>query len=425
MSGAKRNIIILGAGFGGLKAAKILGEALKYKKQLRNAYELILIDRHHYHTYTPTLYEIATTSEVTATNARLKEIVTFPLKEILDDLPVQVIHAEVTDIDIDGKKVTLKRPNETKVIELSFAYNIIALGSTVNTFNIPGIKENALYFKSFEDALLIRDTIIKKFKEKPNTLSVVIGGGGSTGVELAGEIQEWICELKEEYKGEKLCTTYTTIIEGAKTLLGTLDPGVGSAATTRLKNLGVALMVNDRIVEVHEDNVCLESKRSLPFDVFVWTGGVKTPELVANLSNKDNMVADSSMKVCQGVYGVGDSIHAFDSKFNKSVPAVARAAIDEGKIAALNVLEDIYVELELKKEPLYRHYKPWDYPYVVPAGGKWAVAKAGPIIFTGFLGWIFKGLIELTYFLSIMPIALSFKIWFKGLLIFIKNDRLG
>lgn len=425
----KKNIVILGAGFGGLKAAKVLGRALRRKKVLREAYELVLIDRHHYHTYTPTLYEIATTSEATATSARLKEIVTFPLRKILDDIPIQVIHAEVTDIDLNSKKVLLQRPNESKLIELPFANIIIALGSSINTFNISGVSDHALYFKSFEDALLIRDVIIKRFKEKPSALSVVIGGGGSTGVELAGEIQEWICELKEEYKEENLCPTYTTIIEGSGMLLPHLHQNISHATTNRLKNLGVALIVNDRILEMRENHVLLESKRSLPFDIFIWTGGIKTPEIVNRLPYKrnesGNIVVNNTMKLGEGVYGIGDNVCVIDSKIGLPAQQVARAAISEGKVAALNVLEDIYVELGLKDSANYRNYKLWQYPYVVPAGGKWAAAKIGPIIFTGFLGWIFKGLIELTYFLSIMPVILAFKIWVKGLKIFIKNDRLG
>lgn len=425
----KKNIVILGVGFGGLKAAKVIGRALKYNKGLREAYELVLVDRNAYHTYTPTLYEIATTSEVTASNANLQEIVTFPLKEVCREFQYTFVEGEIVSLDIIRKTLRLKKVDGGGEINLPFAFCIIALGSTVNTFGVPGVPEHALYLKSFKEAVQIRDVVLKKFKKKPDNLSVVIGGGGSTGIEIAGEIQEWLCELKEEVAEHKSCATYTTIIEVAPRLLPTLNSKVAAYVTSRLKKLGVTVILSDRITKVTSDHVELRSRRSLPYDVFIWTGGVKTPKVLEHLPVKSDskcaIITDDFMKVSNGVYGIGDSVCTFDAESGKPVPAVARVAITQGKIAALNILEDACMALFNIRKARYRVYKLWNYPYVVPAGGKWAAAKIGPLIFTGFLGWIFKGLVELTYFLSIMPASLAIKIWIKGLLIFIKNDRLG
>ncbi len=101
-----------------------------------------------------------------------------------------------------------------------------------------------------------------------------------------------------------------------------------------------------------------------------------------------------------------------------SVPMVARAAIIQGTIAAKNIIRDIRGQPHLK-------YAPKNYPYIIPVGGKYAIAKIGPVITCGFFGWILKGLVELNYLFSIMPNVRALKIWLKGLKIFIQNDRLG
>ncbi|MEX2410610.1 MAG: hypothetical protein WD607_04435, partial [Candidatus Paceibacterota bacterium] len=114
-------------------------------------------------------------------------------------------------------------------------------------------------------------------------------------------------------------------------------------------------------------------------------------------------------------YAIGDISCIYDPKTGNPTPAVARSAIEQGRIVAHNILN--------KNNP--KEYKYKKYPYIIPIGGKYAVAKIGPIVFSGFIAWVFKGVVELNYFLSILPFFKALKVWFKGLKIFIKNDRLG
>jgi len=97
---------------------------------------------------------------------------------------------------------------------------------------------------------------------------------------------------------------------------------------------------------------------------------------------------------------------------------MARPAISEGSVAAANIIKSITGKPK-------KQFKPFEYPYIVPVGGKHALVKIGPLIVSGLSGWILKGLIELVYLASIMPLQRALKIWFTGLAIFIKNDRLG
>jgi len=122
---------------------------------------------------------------------------------------------------------------------------------------------------------------------------------------------------------------------------------------------------------------------------------------------------------------LGDAVCFYNPKTQKPVPGVARAAISQANVVAHNIFEEIKKELNPHYQLRIKNYHPMEYPYVIPVGGKFAVAKIGPLIISGFFGWVLKGLVELNYLLSIMPLHRALIIWLKGLWIFIQNDRLG
>ncbi len=479
-----KNILILGAGFGGLKTVKILSKKIK-GAGLNDKYRVILIDKNHYHTFTPLLYEAATTSKEVANMIELEDITTFQVKKICGNLPLGFVNAEVQKIDIPGKKITLKSDRGVELLdfspktfcfakssgdsnsqgeldfspktfcfakssgdsnsqgELDFSHLAIALGSEVNTFGIKGIPEHAFYLKTFLDAMRLRDKIIEKLSDGKKDLKILIGGGGSTGVELAAEIQGWICELKKENSGVKECAAQISIVEGSGSVLSMLHAKIAAKVTKRLKHLGVTIITDEFISEVNGEQICLKSGRILPYDIFVWAGGIKAPKVLTDIEiqkAKSNMPMVQANMRClasqagipatpdlkfNSVYGLGDSVCFMDPRTGRPVPYVARAAIAQGGVVAHNIFEDIKVEEGLSKKRNHKVYLPMEYPYIVPGGGKWAAAKFGPFIISGFLGWVLKCLVELNYFLSVLPTGLAFKTWFKMLRIFIKNDRLG
>src|ERR1051325_6746260 len=180
-------IVILGAGFGGLSTTLQLSRKMKTLPFAKD-YEIVLIDRNSYHTFTPLLYEVATTSKATATYLELKNIVTYPLPDIFQNKNIRFVKDEVYHIDFTEKAVHLKSG------KLKFDFLVLALGSETNYFDIPGLKENSLNLKTFDNAVAIRDTLWFDAEAlKKESLNIVIGGGGSTGVELAGEIKEIFC----------------------------------------------------------------------------------------------------------------------------------------------------------------------------------------------------------------------------------------
>lgn len=417
-----KRIVILGAGFGGLRAAIVLGK--KGKELGRRGYQITLIDRNKYHTYTPLLYEISTTSKETANYLHLKSVTTYPIEDVLLGFPIEFIQGEVNDIDLTDRKIRL----DDRIID--FEYLILALGAETNFFDIPGLRENALELKSFSDALKIRDTVweIVEGTATDETVDIVIGGAGSTGVELAGEIQEWISQMKKE---RHRCRTSVTLINAGPTILNGFEVKIVKRAAARLKKLGVNVLAEERISKVEMGKAFLESGKIVSYDILIWTGGVKANSIVDKLPVKyekqDRIgvegellctLEDSDIEAKNRIYGIGDIICVHDPN-GKPVPMVARAAIAQGTIAAKNIISGIR-----GRKPSLR-YNPREYPYIIPIGGKYAIAKIGPIIVSGIFGWVLKGFVELNYLDSIMPLGRAIKTWLKGLKIFIQNDRLG
>ncbi len=430
--GPKKTIVILGGGFGGVQAALSIGRSLRRRK-LSEKYQVVLVDKNTYHTFSPTLYEVATTTDYVASNSQLKRIVTFSLKEICAGLPIDIHQGKVTSISAATSELIF----ESGTV-LAYNWLVVAVGSQVNFFNIPGLAEHSLPLKSFADALRIRERIITHVEhEQRPAVRVIIGGGGPTGVELAGEIKNLLHELPRVCKGE--CSDSVTIIDGGATILSAFHPGIIKKAVSRLNTLEIQRMNNERIQSVEKDAVVLQSGARIAYDVLLWTGGVTAHDLTRNIQIKKDptgtrilashdmrcMPESEDLHITSRIYGIGDAVCFIDPATNRPVPGVARAAVVQGSIAAHNIIQEILAEEDKTHAITIRRYHPWQYPYILPIGGKYAIAKFGPIIYGGLLGWITKGLVEFAYLLSIYPFSRALYYWLHGLWIFLRNDRLG
>ncbi|MBT9612249.1 MAG: NAD(P)/FAD-dependent oxidoreductase [Burkholderiales bacterium] len=416
----QQTIAILGAGFGGLRAAMLLGKALRRHKL--TDWRVALVDRNDYHTYAPLLYEVSATPEEVATYFDLKSIVTFPLRQVLGGLAVELVCDTVSGLDLPHGKVALASGSS-----LDYDYLIIALGAEARYYGIAGLQEAALGLKTFDDAMRIRDAIwlsscaVKK-------LIIVIGGGGSTGVELAGELQPWLNEITRAGR----CSTGITLLHAGASVLSGFPQRVVEKVAARLGGLKVKILTNERIVAVESGAhaVRLESGMQIPFDILIWTAGVKPNSILGKLpvqyesngrlavAEDLSLLADGGTRLHGKVYGVGDAVYVGSTSGDQAVPMTARSAIAQASLAARNVIADIQGKPSIA-------YKPRNYPYIIPVGGKYAVAKIGPLVVAGFPAWLFKGGVELGYLLAILPPLHALRVWFKGIKLFTLNDRLG
>lgn len=423
----KKNVVILGAGFGGLRAAMDIAHKLGRLKLL-DRYAVTLIDRNDCHLFIPLLYKVAARPEPEHENSCSYDIAT-----LLKGMPITFVQGEIVSPDVAGGMIALKDGRTVRA-----DYLVIALGSETNYFGIPGLKEHSLQLKTLESAMQIRDTVSAAFA-KGGDVRIVAGGGGPNGIELAAELRLWADQ--EEKKNPNLHAT-VSIVEAMPTLLPGFAPRVIAIAMKRLARLNIPVMIGMKIASVSENTVTIGAPATaagappaptpppIPFDILIWTGGTKTPDLLTAVPlSKDKRgkpMAESDMACLPGtpdlkfapmVYAIGDNVCFMDPKTQRPVPAVAHVAILEGAIAAHNLVEEIRkAEADAAGNgraysPCNKTYVPAEYPYVIPIGESWAAAKFGPFIFSGWPGWEFSRLVEFNYLLMIMTPWKAFKAW--------------
>ncbi|MBI2064273.1 MAG: NAD(P)/FAD-dependent oxidoreductase [Candidatus Yanofskybacteria bacterium] len=407
-------ILILGGGFGGIRAA------LDLRKKLKDKAQITLIDKNGYHLFLPALYEVASAYGVKRDPfaVRLKKSICIPYSSIFEGKNLDFIQDEVTKIDLNGKKVFA----DARVFE--YDYLLLALGSQTNDFGIPGVREYAYQFKSIDDALMINKKIEGSVKRSSASypVKIFICGGGFTGVELAAELS---CCAKQITKTNKIKhkAHMVTLFEAGPKILPMIPDEKRQHLLRRLTKLGISVMENSPIEEVGPDFIKLKNGQSIDGDIIVWTAGIKANELLRSvpglpLSQNGKVVVEESLKVkgMENVFAVGDNVEFIDSKTQKPVPALAYVANDQGKVAAKNLINTI-------RGKALKQYKPFYSVWVAPAGGKYAVAHLWKgIHITGFWGWVVRELIDLRYMLSILPPGKAVSLMWQEVTLFTKND---
>ncbi len=282
--------------------------------------------------------------------------------------------------------------------------------------------------------MLIRDVVLAKIENGNPELQIVILGGGPTAVELAGELRSWLNEFDKQ-KGSAIQSS-VTLMEQTPRILGSFPERMRTLALRRLVRFNITLRTSETAISVRSGVLELKSGATLPWSVLIWAGGnhpsVATASLTALKKNERgqiNIAPDTSVSrettgdAQRHMFAVGDGAVFLNSRTGYAVPQVARPAILQGKIAADAILADL--RREQGQSVLSPQFYPFEYPYILPVAGKYAIAKFGPIIFDGLFAWIAKGLVELNYFFSILPFWRAIAVWTEGLVIFIRNDRLG
>lgn len=418
----KKSVVILGAGFGGLRAAMDTAKGLKQCKFL-DKYDVTLVDRTDCHVFIPLLYRVAASAD---DNYEAK--CTYDIASLVKGMPIKFIQAEIASMDLTKGDIALKTanggPNVDQTIHAD--YLVIALGSETNFFGIPGMQEHALQIKTPESAIRIRQAVAAAFA-KSGEVKIVAGGAGPNGIELAAEIRGWADRVQKKDPNLKVSIS---IVEALPGMLNGLDAGVAKIAANRLKKLGISVMLNAKITNVSANEISIDDGKGnaskVPFDVFIWTGGLRTPDMLTKLpiakDQRGKPMAEGGMACVAGtpdlqlapmIYAVGDNVCFMNPKTGKPVPAVAHVAILEGQIAARNLIEEIkHAELH-SHPPATENFKPANYPYVIPIGEDWAVAKIGPFIIAGWLGAFFERLVALNYLRMIMPISRTWEAWQK------------
>lgn len=439
----QKQIIIAGAGFGGLAAATELAKYLACDERWR----ILVIDKNNKHIYYPLLYEVASgrVTGVANDNCELMGSASIFYDRLFAranrDL-TQFIQGEIIGVDRAKREVHLA---DGRVF--FYEYLVGAFGSQTEYFDIEGLRQHAYDLKNTKEGLRIRLKIKELLEEvvarEKLDLNIVIGGGGPTGVELAGELANYFWKLTQQ--GKLTTGKYDiTLVEGSPRLLSMCPPKVSARVLNRLENLGVRVLLDSCVKSVDQKYVTVvprplrqgetedvlvcdfrgEKEKKLESDLVVWAGGIRAASLAAQLGS----VADRKGRVeineyCQvkdngrqqaKVYAVGDCT-LFQNEQKQFIPALAQSAIEEGKICGYNILADIY---DLGKKNIKVRY----YRTIVPVGGKYAVFVGKKYCFYGFFPWVIRELVNLKYFMEIMPTISAIGYWLRGIDTYSKND---
>ncbi|MEK7133097.1 MAG: NAD(P)/FAD-dependent oxidoreductase [Patescibacteria group bacterium] len=427
---AKQNIVILGAGFAGVRAA------LDLARHLPSEVKITLIDRNSFHSYTPAFYEVAAVflpekKELSRKQFEsLASTVAVPLKTIFKKYKqVKPVIGEVEEILPEKNQVKIKSGGE-----YHYDWLIIALGSELDFFGLSEIKEYVYNLKNLEGALNLRNGIDELFyrraKEdseanaslslKREKIKIAVAGGGFLGSEIAAELAGYVEKLNRQHsRPEENCEI--TVVEGGMNVLGNASEWARKKAARRLKKLGVKILTNSLISKVTKEKMVLKDGRDISYDILIWTTGVRACAIAGwlagqKLKGKGCLAVDQYLRVIpyENIFAAGDIAYASDYEINAFLPMTAQVAILHGKYIAYTIKRIIR-----KRRPF--PYWPHQNRFSIALGGCYALFDGRRLKFSGFFAWLLKHLTTLKYFASILPFHRAFFIWRRGLKTFRKT----
>lgn len=383
MAGIKR-VLIVGGGFGGIRAALDLDRA-----RLPNVRVTLITNRPHFE-YHPALYRLVA--------GRTPLEVCIPLKEIFAGTYVEWIVDEMIRIDFNARRVYGKSGADYK-----YDFLILALGSETSFLNIPGLARLSYGFKSITQALRLKEHLHEALQRSGK---LVVAGGGPSGIEIAGELAQYIKKLARQHKLERSLPTID-LIEAGPRLAPALPEAFAGRIGRRLRRLGVTIHLNQPVLGEDIEQIYLDD-REFKTKTVIWTAGVKPHHFFDSLAHlpKDRhgrMIVNEYLEIQKqpGVFVIGDSAATPYS-------GMAQTAIYDGRYVA-NLIKNRLLSGVLAP---YKPSKPF---YAIPVGPRWAAVMIGPLRFYGRFGWILRRLADLRFFLTILP-------WRKALRAF-RNEK--
>lgn len=381
----KPKIVILGAGYGGIITSKKLEKLLKSGEA-----DVTLINKHDYHYITTQLHKIGVG---TATDRQIA----MSIPELLNSQKTHFIRGTVSSIDINNQEVQLEGGDTVE-----YDYLLIALGFEVETYGIPGIKENAFAIRSFRSSKAIYHQIIKQFSlykedQDLSRLTFVVAGGGFTGVELLGELADGLPKLCKKYDVpfEKVRVIG---VEAAVSILPFFEPESVDYTTNVLEKNHIEVMTAAKILECTPEKIIFENNIEIPTRTLIWSCGVKGNTIVQNCGLpivKGKVSVDSSLRVenMKNVFSIGDcSLFRKDEK--SFLPPTAQVALQEADVCAKNIVATIR---DGNLTSFEYHHKG-----SVASIGNWAaVGKVGSFRISGLFAAFMKQVIEARYLFNL------------------------
>ena len=375
MAKAVPHVVIVGAGFGGLRAARSLSRAPVH---------VTLIDRHNYHLFQPLLYQVATAG-------LSPDEIAHPVRSILrNQKNFEFNMAEVKRVDFDTRQLI------TTTRDYTYDYLVLAVGGMTNYFGLEAVERLGFGLKDIDDATHIRNHILTQFElavQEPNPdlrramLTFVIVGGGPTGVECSGAISELIrLVLTKDYPHLDFSDVRVILLEATDRVLAAFPPDLGDYTLRTLNKKRVEVRFGAAVQDFDGERISLKDGSQIDTRTLIWAAGVRAEELTDHVGSEQGrqgrLVVEPTLQLPghPEVFAIGDAAYLTDEQ-GKPLPMVAPVAMQQAKIAAGNIVRMIAgspLEPFMYKDP----------GELATIGRNAAVAHIGRWKFTGFPAWL-------------------------------------
>jgi NADH dehydrogenase len=369
------HVVIIGAGFGGLNAARYLAKA---------PVQITLINKQNYHLFQPLLYQVAIAG-------LLPSQIAYPLRTILrkqKNIAFQM--GEVTAVDFNARYVRLNGS------VIAYDYLVIAVGAETNFFGMQAVQQNSFQLKDVDSAVLTRNHLLNLFEQASREadpekrramLTFVVVGGGPTGVETAGALAELISQVMvKDYPALELSDARVVLLESNDHLIAAYPHELQHATFELLHRKHVEILLGARLADYNGASVTLQDGREIPSQTLIWTAGVRAAPVLDSLGveqaggGRVKVLPTLQLPQHPEVFVLGDAAYLTDEK-GKPLPMLSTVAIQQGKSAAQNIRRSI------RGKPL----KPFHYidpGLLATIGRNAAVARIAGFSFSGFIAWV-------------------------------------
>ena len=398
-STGQKRVVIAGAGFGGLKLAR---------KLAGSDFQVVLLDRNNYHSFQPLFYQVAASGVEPGSIA-------FPLRKIFHG--IKNIHFRVAAVKsvIPGKDTV-----RTCIGDLEYDFLVLATGAGNNFFGSESLARSSLPMKSLGESLELRNRLLENFEkalytadreEQSRLLTVVIAGGGPTGVEIAGAIAEMKSfVLPWDYPELDFNLMKIILVEGTDRLLSSMSEISSKKSLKYLESLGVTVFLNRQVRDFDGATVSLGENGSLPANTLIWAAGIKgnvVDGLGEQAGARGGRVAVDEFNRVRGhrnVFAIGDLAFMNENGYPEGHPQVAQAAIQQAEHLLLNLKRLI------KDRPLLP-FRYRDRGSLATVGRNRAVVELAHLKFQGLPAWFFWMFIHLVAILGVKNRLFLFINW--------------
>lgn len=400
-------VVIVGGGFAGMEITK----------QLRDKFQVVMVDKNNFHTFQPLLYQVATAGVE-------PDSIVFPLRKIFKGFKHFYFRmAEAKEIIAD------KNILRTSIGDIFYDYLVIATGSDTNYFGMEELRANSLPMKTVREALDLRSCILQNFemavttvdaKEREALMTYVLVGGGPTGVELAGALGELKRHvLPKDYPELDLKKMKIYLIENSPRVLATMSEKSSEKAKTYLEQLDVNVVLNTRVTAYDGRSVKCGSEEKYYAATLIWAAGVmgvSIPGIPASAINGNGRVSVNESSLVQGtknIFALGDVAQMITENYPKGHPQLAQVALQQATLLGKNLVSG-------KEQAQWKKFKYNDKGSMATVGRNRAVVESKLVTTQGFLAWLIWMFIHLLFLVGFRNRLVVF---FNWLISYFSYDR--